>query len=188
MVQFGRGADTAEKGAWDSATTWDADSKEWVYCEDNGDAFKEWADKNGVAYDQLSRCDYDAYFYMTKEMILKEYGGKIVTAAKRANAMRLIAAEIEEYEAWADGGVYAFRIYEIPEESLKRLEDEPETVVFEQNGELMEACWGFYGEDYAKEAAIESLESFIANAAKEEAEALRIQSEADAFAANYGML
>ena len=188
MVQFGRFADKAEKGEWDSATVWDTDAREWVYCNNDSDSFAEWADKNGVAYDYISRPDYDAYFYMTKADILKEYGGKIVTAAKRAKAKALIAAEMAEYEAWAEGDVYAYCVYEIPEDSLARLEDEPEETVFKEDGEVVDSCCGFYGYAYAKESAIESLESAANEAAEKEAEAARTQLEADAFAANYGML
>lgn len=186
MVQFGRFADKAEKGEWDNATIWDADAREWIYCNADADSFKMWADKNGVAYAYISRPGYDAFFYMTKEAILKEYDGKIVTAAKRAKAQKLVEAEAETYRQWADGEVYAYVIYEIDADDLEDAEDDES--VFSERGEVAESCCGFYGEDYCREEALNMLESVAAKAAKKEAEAARIQAEADAFAANYGML
>lgn len=185
--RWGRDPHYSEHGA--------ADSGGWVrmpktddhyHAAESRDGFELWAKMRGVVYAQVSRPEYKAYFYMTKETILKEYGGKIVTATKRAKAQKLVEVEAKTYRQWADGEVYASVIYEIDADDLEDAEDDES--VFSERGEVVESCGGFYGEEYCEEEALSMLAHVVAEAAKKEAEAVRIQAEADAFAANYGMV
>jgi len=72
---------------------------------------------------------------MTKETILREYGGKLLTQVKREKAQALIEAEVATYDSYLRGDCWGFAI-----------ED--------QNGETLDSCWGFLGDsDYCEQEA-----------------------------------
>ena len=55
----------------------------------------------------------------------------------RAQAAKILEGEIEEYSAWCAGDVYGY-------------------VIEDRNGNELDSCWGFYGQDYATESAKQS--------------------------------
>lgn len=87
-------------------------------------------------------CPWDSglfgFIYVSKADARKEYGVKRITAAKRAEIVEHLKAEVKEYSAWANGEVYGF-------------------VVEDSDGETLDSCWGFIGDSaYAMEAGIDA--------------------------------
>ena len=67
--------------------------------------------------------------------VKKEYGDKSVKS--RNKAKKYAEAEIEEFQAWANGEVYGYIIKDL-------------------DGKTLDSCWGFYGRKYCQEAAEEA--------------------------------
>lgn len=80
-------------------------------------------------------CRWDSgkvgYIYVDKKTVLKEYGGKIVTAKLKKRVLGYLKGEVETYNQYIQGDVYGYRV----------VDDE---------GEVVDSCWGFYGEDAAE--------------------------------------
>lgn len=76
-------------------------------------------------------CPWDSgqvgWAYLTREEILKEYGGKVVTRRNRQLALELLQHEIDEYDSYLRGEVYGF-------------------VVEDADGNDINSCWGFVGD------------------------------------------
>jgi hypothetical protein len=76
---------------------------------------------------------------------------------------RVIEAEIKEYQQWADGEIYGFVIERsvrwVPEEGqvFKDGEPTPNPMV---TWETVSSCGGYFGYEYAKEAALEEFEPY----------------------------
>lgn len=83
------------------------------------------------------------FIYVSKEMILKEYGGKRITKAKLKRAKEIMENEVEVYNSWIEGSCYGYTI------------DDPE------GNEIDAACWGFYGCEWDKNGLREDAESAI---------------------------
>ncbi|AUR01752.1 MULTISPECIES: hypothetical protein [Rhodobacterales] len=66
------------------------------------------------------------YVYVTLEAVRKEFGAKRVTKALRERAEDILRGEIVTYDAYLGGRVYGY--------------------VIEQDGEEIDACWGFVGD------------------------------------------
>ena len=79
-------------------------------------------------------CRWDSgkcgYIYITKKKVLKEYGGKIVTAKLRERVERYLKGEVETFDQWMRGDIYGFQ-------------------VLNEDGEVQDSCYGFYGLDFA---------------------------------------
>lgn len=105
----------------------------------------------------------DGVIYCTHETVVKEWGGKsakIATAKARALARKYMEAEIEEYSAYATGECYG---YVVQRADLD--EDGDETF----NGDELNSCWGFYGDEYVREAAAEAAQYWIKKANEDRA-------------------
>lgn len=91
---------------------------------------------------------YVGIYAVSKDDVIKCYGGKIVTQKKRELAMQVLAGEIDTYGDYANGNVYGWRV------------NTPEG----------DSCWGYYG-DEGIEAAIEegkgSIDWYVDNHGKE---------------------
>lgn len=66
------------------------------------------------------------WVYASKEDVLKEFGGKNLTADKREKAETLLQGEVEYYDHYLCGDCYGFELY--------------------KGGEEVESCWGFIGD------------------------------------------
>jgi hypothetical protein len=86
-------------------------------------------------------CPWDSgqvgYIYATYEQIRKEYNVKHVTKKVIEKVKNLLRSEIETFDNYLTGEVYGF-------------------IVEDKDGEDVDSCWGFYGEDGIKEAKTEA--------------------------------
>ncbi|GLT12196.1 hypothetical protein ACFQFQ_31835 [Sulfitobacter porphyrae] len=88
-------------------------------------------DHSGLAMNTIGfHCPWDSgqvgYVYVTLEAVRTEFGAKRVTKALRERAEDILRGEIATYDAYLGGRVYGY--------------------VIEQDGEEIDACWGFVGD------------------------------------------
>lgn len=93
-------------------------------------------------------CPWDSgqvgYIYVTRERMLREYGGKIVTAKTRERARACLLGEVETYDQFLTGDVYGY-------------------VIQETGGDREDSCWGFFGIDSVREEARAIVDSLAAD-------------------------
>ncbi|EEW56573.1 conserved hypothetical protein [Ruegeria sp. TrichCH4B] len=87
-------------------------------------------DHSGLAMNTIGfHCPWDSvqvgFVYVTLEAVREEFGAKRVTKALREKAEDILRGEIVSYDAYLGGRVYGY--------------------VIEQDGEEIDACWGFFG-------------------------------------------
>ncbi|WP_306006610.1 hypothetical protein [Aquicoccus porphyridii] len=95
---------------------------------------------SGLAMNTIGfHCPWDSgqvgYVYVTLEAIRTEFGVKRVTKALREKAEDILRAEIVSYDAYLGGRVFGY--------------------VIKQDGEEVDACWGFVG-DYEPDCLLEA--------------------------------
>lgn len=88
-------------------------------------------------------CPWDSgkvgVIYCTKEQAVKEFGNKVCTAKVRDKALKCLEGEVKELDQYIRGEVYGFQ-------------------VFDPQGEVVDSCWGYYGDvDYC----LKEGESFV---------------------------
>lgn len=92
------------------------------------------------------RCGWDSgqvgFIYCTKETILKEYGGKILTKKLKERIALYLEGEVETYDQYLTGDVYGF--------VLEKWNPEPGI-----GWEETESCWGFFGSDPKENGMLE---------------------------------
>jgi hypothetical protein len=97
-------------------------------------------DHSGLAMNTIGfHCPWDSgkvgYVYVTLKAVRKEFGVKRVTRALREKSEDILRGEIVTYDAYLGGRVYGY--------------------VIEQDGEEIDACWGFVG-DYEFDCLLEA--------------------------------
>lgn len=102
-------------------------------------------DHSGIALSEKPfGCPWDSWqagcLYITEKTLLAEYGQD--TAETRKKAKNYLRGELRDYAAYVSGEVYEYAITR------------------ESDGELIDSCWGFYGDDGIK-CIKESFEDFI---------------------------
>lgn len=88
-------------------------------------------------------CPWDSgqvgYAFISRATMLKEWGkGSRLSSKARAAAKDYLLASVEEYADYLEGNVYGFRVKD-------------------EEGEVLDSCWGFIGLKYAKEEGAASL-------------------------------
>ena len=78
------------------------------------------------------------WIYATKEDVLREFGGKNLTAAKREQAETLMRGEVDYYDNYLRGECYGYELY--------------------KGGDVVDSCWGFIG-DF--DGVLEAIESYL---------------------------
>lgn len=68
------------------------------------------------------------FVIIRRKKILAEYGGQKLSSKKVAQAMRVAEGEVKTWNQYSCGDVYGYR-------------------VLDSDNEVVESCWGFYGED-----------------------------------------
>lgn len=95
-------------------------------------------------------CPWDSgqvgYIYMTRETILDNWGGKILTKAIKQKAIDSMTATVTEYDSYLTGDVYGVCHELFVNVGTDR---EPEWESYDE-----EACWGFYGSDYVEQEMV----------------------------------
>ena len=98
-----------------------------------------------AATDNPFGCPWDSgrsgLAYMEKSAWLKEHGAKRLSPALKVKALDYIRAVVQTYDAYLTGDTWGYTI-----------EDD--------DGNTVESCWGFYGEQYAEEAAASALSAW----------------------------
>lgn len=101
-------------------------------------------------------CNWDSgrvgFIYVSKETILKEYGGKIVTKKLKEKVEGYLKGEVETYDQYLRGDVYGYRIMELSQCSLGH-----------EHEEEKDSCWGYYGTESCMEEAEGMVEYYIEN-------------------------
>lgn len=89
-------------------------------------------DHSGLAINTIGfHCPWDSgqvgFVYVTLKAVRTEFGVKLVTAPLREKAEDILRGEIVGYDAYFGGRVFSY--------------------VIERDGEEVEACWGFFGDN-----------------------------------------
>jgi hypothetical protein len=99
-------------------------------------------------------CNWDSgrvgFIFISKQKMLQEYGGKIVTQKLKDRVEGYLKSEVETYDQYLTGDVYGYRVFK------------------EENGEEeeLDSCWGFYGEDTCMEEGVGIMEYYISQEEK----------------------
>jgi hypothetical protein len=100
-------------------------------------------------------CPWDSgqvgYIYATREMMLREWDSKRVTAKMRKQTEECLRQEVSTYDEYLTGQVYGYEVYEL-------LADDDELTDDEREGTFLDSCWGFFGLDYCRQQAREIAE------------------------------
>lgn len=126
------------------------DRKVWD-CPNEPGEFSEWAEHQKVVYLPLYlydhsgitmnttgfSCRWDSgqvgYIYLTRATILEEWGWKVLTKKRITFLEKYMRDEVETYDKYLTGDVYGY--------------------IVEEDGEEIESCWGFFGEEYCEAEA-----------------------------------
>lgn len=121
--------------------------------------FKEWAEDQNVIklplylYDHSGitmattpfSCPWDSgqvgWIYITRGKLKEEFGEHYPESEWEERAIENLKAEVKEYDQFLTGEVYGFIVKQD---------------IYEDLGE--ESCWGFYGDEYAKEEGLSTAE------------------------------
>jgi hypothetical protein len=91
-------------------------------------------------------CGWDSgkigFIYVSKEDVLKEYGGKIVTKKLKERVTEYLKGEVKTYDQYLQGDIYGYKISKVSTCDQGH-----------EHKEELDSCWGFYGEDYCMEEA-----------------------------------
>jgi len=86
-------------------------------------------------------CNWDSgqvgFIAISKEKARNEYGWKAITKKRKELLTSYLEGEVETYDQYLRGDVFGFEI-------------------LNSEGEVEDSCWGFFGEEYAIEAAKEA--------------------------------
>jgi len=119
-------------------------------------------DHSGLAMNTIGfHCPWDSgqvgFVYVTLEAVREEFGAKRVTRALREKAEDILRGEIVSYDAYLGGRVYGY--------------------VIEQDGEEIDACWGFVG-DYETGCLPEAREAVPTSSPGQTRESAAAQAQA----------
>lgn len=87
-------------------------------------------------------CPFDSgkvgYIWVSKARVMSEYGGDWLTKENTERAKNCLIGEVETYHQYLSGDIWGFR-------------------VLDQDGDEVDSCWGFYGDDPKTNGMIEHL-------------------------------
>lgn len=94
-------------------------------------------------------CPWDSgqsgYIYISKATALEWQGGKVLTAKRRAACLESLRSVVSEFSKWLNGDCYGY-------------------IIEDPDGEHLDSCWGFIGDEYAMQAARESADYYAKKA------------------------
>lgn len=94
-------------------------------------------------------CPWDSgqvgWIYVSREDVLKEYGGKRLTKKLRERAERLLRGEVETYDQYLCGDVWGWVVYD-DDDDEEECDCEPEDECdCTRHAAHVDSCWGYYG-------------------------------------------
>lgn len=97
-------------------------------------------------------CRWDSgqvgFIYITKDEVLSAFQVKTLTKDVLARATELLESEVKVYDQYLRGDVYGYK-------------------VLDKDGEEVDSCWGYFGDDAAIEAAKEHIAYLLKQKSKE---------------------
>ena len=78
------------------------------------------------------------WIYILKEDVRREYGKKRISTRLKEKVVKVLEGEVKVYDQYLTGDVFGFQLIEI--DSCDECGSE--------NEEVIDSCWGFYGEDW----------------------------------------
>ena len=101
-------------------------------------------------------CNWDSgqigFIFISKEKMLKEYGGKIVTQTLKDKVEGYLKSEVETYDQYLTGDVYGYRVSEVKVCSEGH-----------EHEEELDSCWGYYGQENCMLEGVGVVEYYIKN-------------------------
>lgn len=140
MVCFNRRYDLGDKHDYDYFVGWDEMERRIIKKENVGVILPLYLlDHSGITISTTPFNDpWDSYrvgfIFVSKEKMLKEYGGKICTKQLKERVKKYLEGEVETYDQYLQGEVYGYQIWKLGKKSGKEKRE-------------VDSCWGFYSED-----------------------------------------
>ncbi len=100
-------------------------------------------------YDRDGFLRHDGFLYVAKKDVRKEYSVKRVTPQVRKLAVSCLKAEFTAYEQWRQGEVFGFQLFDKHAAGGE--------------GAAIDACWGFYGDNFQENGLFDYLPEAIRN-------------------------
>ena len=139
MVCFHKRYDLGEKHDYrfNDYNSWDEMEKDIIKRENVGVILPLYLyDHSGITMNTTGfGCQWDSsqvgFIFISKQKMLQEYGGKIVTQKLKDRVTEYLKGEVKTYDQYIRGDVYGYRVFKV------------------ENGEEeeLDSCWGFYGEE-----------------------------------------
>ena len=144
MVCFHNRYDLGDKHNYNSNDYdgWDEMEKDIIKRENVGVILPLYLyDHSGITMNTTGfSCNWDSgrvgFIFISKQKMLEEYGGKIVTQKLKDRVTEHLKSEVKTYDQFLTGDVYGYRVFKV-ETCDKGCEHEEE----------LDSCWGFYGEE-----------------------------------------
>lgn len=76
------------------------------------------------------------FIFVTKEKVRQHWGVKKISNKLANKAKTILVGEVETYDDWLTGNVWGYQVF--------------------QDGEEIDACWGYFGEEGRKQAEAEA--------------------------------
>jgi len=160
MVCFHNRYDLGDKHNYNSNDYdgWDEMEKDIIKRENVGVILPLYLyDHSGITMNTTGfSCNWDSgrvgFIFISKEKMLKEYGGKIVTQTLKDKVEGYLKSEIEIYDQYLTGDVYGYRVSEVTTCSEGH---EHETEI--------DSCWGYYGQEECMLEGVGIVEYYIKN-------------------------
>ena len=153
MVCFHNRYDLGDKHDYkfNDYNSWDEMEKDVIKRENVGVILPLYLyDHSGITMNTTGfTCQWDSFqvgfIFISKQKMLQEYGGKIVTQKLKDRVTEYLKGEVETYDQYLRGDVYGFRVFKV------------------ENGEEEEidSCWGYYGEEDCMEQGVSSMKCHI---------------------------
>ena len=99
-------------------------------------------------------CRWDSgqvgFIFISKQKMLKEYGGKIVTQTLKDKVEGYLKSEVETYDQFLRGEVYGYKIFKVDTCNKGHKHEEE-----------VDSCWGYYGEDECMNEGVSIMDYYI---------------------------
>jgi hypothetical protein len=154
MVCFHNRYDLGDKHDYNSDyyNGWDEMEKDIIKRENVGVILPLYLyDHSGITMNTTGfSCNWDSgrvgFIFISKQKMLQEYGGKIVTQKLKDRVEGYLKSEVETYDQFLTGDVYGYKVFKV------------DTCEHEEE---LDSCWGFYGEEDCMKEGVSVMEYYI---------------------------